>query len=262
MKNKESIRQFLTVFAVISTIAMNGISNRGVFNNTNIGGLSDKYTTFFIPAGYVFSIWGIIYMGLIAYSIYQAQKSQREHQELRDIYRWFLISCVANVAWLIVWLYQWVTLSLGLMLVILISLIAIYLKLGIGRQSVSRGMKWCVHVPFSIYLGWITVATVANVTTWLISMGWEGGNIAPQQWSMLMMTIATIIGLLMSIRHGDIAYVGVIVWAFIGIFVAYNADSFQVGITALILAAVAAASLAITYPARQKKDNELNFQFI
>ncbi len=253
MKNKDTKRQILTVFAIITTIAMNGVSNTGIFNNADIGELSDKYTTFFIPAGYVFSIWAVIYTGMLAYGIYQAQKPQKENSDLRGIYGWFLLSCVANIAWLIVWLYQWVTLSLILMLVMLVSLIAIYLKLGIGRKPVSRGMKWCVHVPFSIYLGWITVATVANVTTWSISMGWDGWGIAPQTWSVTMMAVATLVGILMSLRHGDIAYVGVIVWAFIGIFVAYNAQSSLVGITALALASVAAGSLFVTVPSKRKK---------
>ena len=145
------------------------------FNGQETGAISDRFAIYFVPAGYVFSIWGLIYLGLIAYAIFQALPAQRENPRLRSIGGLFALASVANIAWIFLWHYEVFPATLAVMLVLLGSLIAIYLRLGTGLTQVSRAETWMVRVPFSVYLGWITVATVANATQLLYFLGWNGG---------------------------------------------------------------------------------------
>ncbi len=215
--NKDAFRQYFIVFAVLLTIAVNGAANVLPLNGLNTGEISDRFQVYFVPAGYVFSIWGLIYLGLIAFAIYQALPAQRENPDLRGIGYLFALSCLGNIAWLFLWHFEVFPLTIVAMLALLLSLIAIYLRLGIGRVSVPVAMKWLVHIPFSIYLGWVTVATIANATSLLDYLKWDGWGIAPQTWAVIMLLVATVIAALVSLTRGDVAYLLVIVWAFVGI---------------------------------------------
>jgi hypothetical protein len=197
-----------------------------------------------VPAGYVFSIWGLIYLALAAYAVYQALPAQRENPRLQSIVELFALSCVANALWLILWHYEVFPLTLAAMLTLLLVLIAIYLRLDIGRARVSITEKWLVHVPFSIYLGWITVATIANVTTVLDYLGWDGWG-APQAWAVVMMILGAGIASAMGLTRGDAAYMLVIVWAFMGIAVKHSTTPL-VSITAWVTAALVAVMTIIS----------------
>jgi benzodiazapine receptor len=214
---RDTFRQILTVVAVVATIVVNALANILPFNGQQTGAISDRFAIYFVPAGYVFSIWGLIYLGLIAYAIFQALPAQRENPRLRSIGGLFLVSSVANIAWIFLWHYEVFPATLPVMLVLLGSLIAIYLRLGTGRTSVSRAETWLVRVPFSIYLGWITVATVANATQLLYFLGWNGGAIGPEAWTVVMLAVAVVLAWLMAITRRDVTYLLVLVWAFIGI---------------------------------------------
>ncbi|MGD2159412.1 MAG: tryptophan-rich sensory protein [Anaerolineales bacterium] len=215
--NRDTLRQWLVLIAVVVTIIFNVLANALPLNGLNTGEISDRFQVFFVPAGYVFSIWGLIYLGLIAYGIYQVLPAQRENPRLRRVGYLFLLSCLANVAWLFLWHYEVFEFTLVAMLVLLFSLIAIYLRLEIGRESVTSGEKWAVQIPFSIYLGWISVATIANVTQLLYYLDWGGWGIAPEVWAVIMLAAGVIISALMSLTRRDIAYSLVLVWAYIGI---------------------------------------------
>lgn len=215
--NRDTLRQIITVIGVLATLIVNGLANALPLNGQQTGEVSDRYLVYFVPAGYVFAIWGVIYLGLLAYAVYQALPAQRENPRLRSIGGLFALSSVANIAWIFLWHYENFPATLAVMLVLLASLIAIYLRLGTGRTQVSQAEKWAVRVPFSIYLGWITVATVANASQLLYWLGWNGGPIAPQAWAAIMLAVAVVLGLLMAITRRDAAYLLVLVWAFIGI---------------------------------------------
>ena len=215
--NRGIFRQMLNVLAVIATIAVNGLANALPLNGLNTGEISDRFQVFFVPAGYVFSIWGLIYLGLIAFAIYQALPAQRANPRLMRIDIPFVLSCLANIVWLFLWHYLQFPLTLLVMLFLLGSLITIYLRLDIGRVRVSPGERWCVHLPFSVYLGWVTVATIANATDVLDYLGWGGWGIPPQVWAVVMLVVATGLTLWMSLTRRDTAFLLVIVWAFIGI---------------------------------------------
>jgi hypothetical protein len=215
--NKNIVRQILVVIATTATILVNGLANALPINGKGTGEISDSFEVFFVPAGYVFSIWGLIYLFLVGYTIYQALPSQRENPALQKIGYIYVGSAVANIAWIFLWHYEIFPLTLVFMLIILGCLIAIYLRLDIGRVQVSTAEKWLVHLPFSIYLGWITVATIANVTSVLDDLGWSGWGISPEIWAILMLLAGVVISGLMSFTRADVAYSLVLIWAYIGI---------------------------------------------
>ena len=220
---KKWILQSVNILAIIATLAVNALANILKFNGQTTGGVSDKFQVYFVPAGYVFAIWGVIYIGLIAFGIFQALPSQRDNPRLNRIGYLFALSCVANILWLFCWHYEKFLLTLLLMLVLLLSLIAIYLRLEIGQVSVSGIEKWMLRIPFSIYLGWISVATIANVTDLLDYLHWTGWGISAVAWTVIMLLAGVIISALMSFLRGDVAYLLVIIWAYIGIAVKQTA---------------------------------------
>lgn len=210
-------RQVLTIVAVVATIIVNGMANALPLNGQRTGEISDRFTVFFVPAGYVFAIWGLIYLGLIAFAIYQALPAQRENPRLRRIGFWFVFSCVANSAWLFLWHYELFVLTIVVMLALLLALSVIYWRLEIGRSQVSPRETWCVCYVFSVYLGWISVATIANATAVLDYLSWNGWGISAEIWAVVMLVIAAGLAAAMQFRHRDSAYQAVLVWAFVGI---------------------------------------------
>ena len=181
------------------------------------GEVTDQFPVLFVPAAYVFAIWGVIYAGLVAFAIFQALPSQRENSRLRRIGGLFVVASLANIAWIFAWHYERFPLSMLFMLILLGSLIGIYLRLGTGRTRVAAAETWAVRVPFSIYLGWITVATIANVSQLLYVLGWGGWGIAPVTWTIIMLAAAVVVAALMAVTRRDVAYLAVSVWAVIGI---------------------------------------------
>jgi hypothetical protein len=214
---KDIFRQISVVVALALTIGVNILSNALPFNGRTAQQVSDSFDVYFVPAGYVFSIWGLIYLGLIAYAIYQVLPAQRENTQMRQIGWWFVLSSAANSVWLLLWHYGYNVLSVFVMLIILTSLIMIYLSRGPNWQGVPLLERWLVHLTFSIYLGWISVATIANITGTLFSVNWGGFGIAPETWTVIMLTVATVLAGLMAYFRRDVAFLLVLVWAFIGI---------------------------------------------
>jgi hypothetical protein len=251
---KDIVRQVLVLLSLLATIIVNGLASGLPLNGKTTGEISDSFDVFFVPAGYVFSIWGLIYLGLIAYAIYQLLPAQADNPDLRNIGAIFILSSLANMTWIFLWHYEVFPLTVVAMIILLASLIVIYLRLNIGRAQVSPGMRWFVHLPFSIYLGWITVATIANVTTLLAYWDWGGWGISPEAWAAIMLAIATVVGGLVSFTRGDIAYAAVLIWAIVGIGVKHS-DTPVVG-TAAWAAAVVTAILLIAglYRRRRKSD--------
>lgn len=237
------LRQFAVIVVTLATIAINGLATGLPLNGQSTGEISDRFPSLFTPAGYVFSIWGVIYLGLIAYMVFQALPAQRTNPRLRSIGWLYVISGLANSVWIFLWHYNQFTLSLVVMLVLLVSLIVIYQRLNPWRASVSSVERWTTHIPFSIYLGWITVATVANAATVLLDIGWDGWFLPEMGWALAMISIATLIGLYFAMIKRDVAYVAVLVWAFIGIAVKQSATPpvLYAAASGAIVLAVAAA---------------------
>jgi translocator protein len=242
------IRQILNIIAFIAVVVVNGLANSLPINNQTTGAISDAYPVMFTPAGYVFSIWGLIYLGLLAFVIYQALPAQRENPRLERIGYWFVWSSLFNIIWIFLWHYELIALSVVVMAGLLISLIVIYLRLEIGRTRVSAGEGLLVRLPFSIYLGWISVATIANVSVFLYDLGWDGFGTTEQIVTVVMLAIGSLLGLIMVARHREVAYPLVLAWAFAGIVVRQSEFSLvvigaSVGAVAMLGAAVVALLL-------------------
>jgi hypothetical protein len=239
----DHLRQLAVIVVTLATIAINGLATGLPLNGQSTGEISDRFPSLFTPAGYVFSIWGVIYLGLLAYMVFQALPSQRTNPRLRAIGWFYVLSGVANSTWIFLWHYNQFALSLVVMLVLLASLFMIYQRLNPWRTLATRAERWTTHIPFSIYLGWITVATVANAATVLLDIGWDGWFLPPAGWALAMISVATLIGLYFAMIKRDVAYVAVLVWAFIGIAVKQNAMPpvlFAALIGAIVLAVAAA----------------------
>ena len=241
--NKDMLRQSVVVLAVMATIVINGLANALPLNGQTTGEISDRFQVYFVPAGYVFSIWGLIYLGLVLLAIYQGLPSQREHPRLRRIGYPFALSCLANIAWLFLWHYEYFPLTLAAMVTLLLLLITIYVRLGIGRVAVSTTERWLAHVPFSIYLGWITVATIANAASLLDYLNWGRWGLSAEAWTVIMLLAGVGIASAISFTRGDVAYMVVIIWAFVGIAVKHS-DTPVVAIAAWVATGLVGLALA------------------
>ena len=207
----------LNILAFVATIAVNAMANILPINGQTTGQISDRFQVYFVPAGYVFSIWSVIYLALAAFVVYQALPSQRSSPRLKRIDSLFLVSSAANSLWILLWHFELFLATVLVMVILLVVLIAIYRRLDVGRARVSLAERWFVHLPFSIYLGWITVATIANVTATLAYYRWDGWGIAPEMWAVIMIVVGAAIALATSLPRRDAAFMLVIVWAFAGI---------------------------------------------
>ncbi len=214
---KDILRQITVIVTILATLIVNTLANALPINGLNTGQISDRFNVYFVPAGYVFSIWGVIYLGLIAFAVFQALPSQRQNPRMRATGWWIALSGLANSAWIFLWHYEQFPLTLIAMLVLLAALIVTYLRLGIGRTIVPAAETLAVRLPFSIYLGWITVATIANITTVLDYLKWSGFGIAPEVWMVIMVAAVLVITVLMIFTRRDAAYAIVILWALAGI---------------------------------------------
>jgi len=239
---KDLVRQIIVILSVTATIVVNILANALPLNGLNTGEISDRFQVYFVPAGYVFSIWGLIYIGLIAYAVFQALPSQRENPRLRATGYLVALSGLANIAWIFLWHYEQFPWTLFAMFSLLGLLIAIYLRLGIGITKVSTAETWAVRIPFSVYLGWITVATVANITNVLYFINWDGFGISPEVWMLIVLVAVIVIAGLVSLTRRDIAYNLVILWALVGIAVKHSSITL-VMVASLVSAVIVAAIL-------------------
>lgn len=218
-------RRTRTLWACLNALAfgvaltLNGLANALPINGITTGALSDLTPNLFVPMGATFAIWGLIYLWLFGFVVYGfvLAASRRSETPLAAIGPWFVVNGLANAAWIVAWHHVLVPLSLGLMGVLLVSLLALYQRLGIGRSDVSAADRWLVHAPVSLYLGWITVATIANVTTLAVGLGAPSFGSGPAALTVGVLVTAMLIALRMLWARRDVIFAGVVAWAFLGI---------------------------------------------
>lgn len=234
--------RLINALTLAGMLVVNALANALPLNGKNTGEISDSYPVLFTPAGYVFSIWGLIYIALIGFAVFQALPAQRANDRINRIGGWFALSNVLNMAWLFAWHWEVLWLSVVFMVGLLACLLVIYTRLEIGLHARTSPMEQTmVDFPFSLYLGWISVATIANVSAALYASGWNGFGLAPQVWTVIMIIVAAVLGLLMIQRRNALAYPAVLIWALIGIRVRPDQNE-TVG-----TAAAAAAFLILLY---------------
>ncbi len=255
--NSSSILRYANIIFFALTVAVNSLAG----GTTLIGGqltaaVSDAHPTLITPAGYVFSIWGIIYILLGVFAVNQALPSQQGKEYQSKIGWLFVLSNLINIGWLFLWQFEYLSLSVVLMFLLLATLIAIYLRLGIGKSRASLRERLAVQLPFSVYLGWITVASIANVAATLVSIGWDGLGISPETWAILVVSVALIITMLMLITRKDMAYSLVIIWALVGIGVKQNGNQTIVLLMEISTAIVAVGLVATVIVTRLRKQTK------
>jgi len=209
--------QVVNVVAFLAVVIVNGLATTTLLNGRTTAEVSGFYPTLITPAGFTFSIWGIIYVLLLVFVVFQLLPRHRQDAFHRQISYLFALSSVFNIVWLFLWQYDYITVTVALMFALLASLVAIYLRLQIGKSKAPLREKLCVHLPFSVYLGWITVASIANVATALVSVNWDGFGISEATWAVLVIAIALMITLAVLATRRDSAYGLVIIWALTGI---------------------------------------------
>jgi benzodiazapine receptor len=238
--NKGVFFQAINVVAYVVTIAVNGLAG----STTLLGGVtsadvSDSYPTLVTPAGFTFAVWGIIYALLLVFAVYQLLPRNRSKPFLGQVGLLFGLSSAFNICWLFLWHYGYITYSVALMFALLASLILIYLRLGTGRAAVSLKERICVHLPFSVYLGWISIATIANVSVALTAAGWDGWGIEASTWAVAIICVALVLTLAVLATRKDAAFSLVVVWALVGIL------SKQSGYPNIVLAAEVAIAVIL-----------------
>ncbi len=240
--------QIANIIAFVATVFINYLSNTGAINNTTIGELSDTTENLFTPAGYAFSIWGLIYLMLLGFIIYQSRSlfvKVRDDSFILKTGWWFVISCLANSIWVILWLYGHFGICVIAIFVLLFSLLQIVLKnsmeLWDSPISVIAFLWW----PFVFYSGWVTVASIANVAAYLTSIGWDGWGISETIWTIILIIIAGTINLAVTWRRNMREFALVGAWALAAIAVANWDINRTVAFTAIIVAAVLFMSSSI-----------------
>ncbi|RZK41808.1 MAG: tryptophan-rich sensory protein [Pedobacter sp.] len=214
--------------ALVSTVFVNYLSNSGAFNGNTMKTVSDRYFNLFTPAGYAFSIWGLIYLGLFCFTIYTGRSlftKQEPHPALSKIGWWFVISCICNSLWVTAWLYDYTLLSVGLMVMILISLLNIITSLNISLKRENNKNYWLISIPFTLYVGWISVAIIANIAAYLTRVKWDGFGIDSTMWTIGMIVIAGFVNVYMITQRNMRAFGAVGIWALLAIAANQSTDS-------------------------------------
>ncbi len=251
--------QIANGIALIVTIVTNYLSNTGVFNGNTMKTISDKYHNYFTPAGYAFSIWGLIYLGLLGFVIYtgfglfkkENSNSEKENIVLK-IGWWFVISCIANSLWVIAWLYDYIGISVVIMIVILFSLLKIIVITRMELDFHPLKKYLFIFWPFAIYAGWISVALIADIAAWLTKIKWDGFGISPITWTIVMIIIAGIINVWVIWKRNlrEFALVGI--WALVAISVSNKGGEDLIISTCYIVAAIILISIIINGNRHQK----------
>jgi benzodiazapine receptor len=254
-----ALLKWSNIVAFVATVIVNGLAgSTTLLGGVNTAEISDANPTLITPAGYVFSIWGIIYVLLAVFVIFQALPSQKEKDYTKKIGWLFVLISVLNIVWLFLWQYEILGVSVVLMFLLLATLIAIYLRLNIGKSAVSLREKLAVHVPFSVYLGWITIASIANVAVFLVSENWDGFGISPVTWATLIIIVALAITVLVLATRRDIAYGLVIIWALTGIAVNQSGNQSIVTLTEASAIIVLLALATVVLLSRLKSGRNKN----
>lgn len=236
--NRPRILAILNLLGGLLVLVLNTLANTLPINGYNTGQISRMYPNLFVPAGFTFSIWSVIYLlmlGFMATSIKWMwhRPDSTNGKVAAAVSPWFLASCLANSAWIMAWHYLQVGLSVCIMVAFLAGLIMAYHQLQADKSKLSGAPKVFLYHFFIVYLGWISVAAIANITAWLVSLKWGGFGLDPAFWSLTLIAIAIVLGLLFIANKRDHAYAWVIAWALFGIYAEQSMTTPVIGSLAL-----------------------------
>ncbi|MBT2642831.1 tryptophan-rich sensory protein [Bacillus sp. ISL-41] len=225
-------RFFLNLLATVLVVLVNALANILPINGQTTGEISNRLDVLFTPAGYVFGIWGLIYFLLFIWTIRQFPASRRNLPGYQKATPLYVLSSVLNIAWILLWHYEFFLLTVFVMIGLLVTLIKLYHLIKNEDHSV-----WDL-LPFSVYLGWISVATIANISYYLKHIEWNGFGLSDVAWTLIMLVVATLLAIYFHHKNEDRIYPLVFVWAFIGIGVKNAASHQAVSITSYVLAGI------------------------
>jgi benzodiazapine receptor len=253
---RSKILIILNIVSFIGTLVVNTLANALPINGKNTGELSALYPNEFVPAGYTFSIWLVIYLALSGFVIYQAGGFTNTTKErmVDKLGVLFILTNLFNMGWILLWHYEQVGASVVIMLAFLVTLITIHLRFNIPDRSDGTSNKLWFEIPFSIYLGWIMIATIANITAWLVDQSWKGGLLSESAWAVIMITIAAFLCILILWKRRNYVIPMVAIWSIAGIMVKQRRIN---GWNDVVLAGSIACSLlilAILVSARRKAE--------
>jgi hypothetical protein len=244
------MKKLLVIFnslTLLAVIIVNALGGSGQIAGRNVGEVSRQYDTLFAPAGYAFSIWGIIYLMLFGFAGFQwyALLKKKNDDIIKSTGPFFILANLANIAWMFLWLNEFIGLSVLAMLLLLSSLIALTLRLKLEMWDAPLRILSFVWWPIAVYLGWIIVATVANIAAFLVSLSWEGFLLSPQAWAIIMIAIATAIYLTLIFTRNlrEAAVVGI--WALIAIAIKQWGNYLEITITAVFAAFILLSAILI-----------------
>lgn len=224
MKPLTKYLPIINTIALILTIGINYISNAGLLNGNTMKVISDRYANYFTPAGYAFSIWGLIYLALLGFVYYSIIGRKQAHTALilSRIGWWFVLSCLANSCWVIAWLNDYIGMSVIIMLIVLISLIAIIARTRMELDAHPLKEYLFIYWPFAMYAGWITVALIANISAYLTKIDWDGWGISGASWAIVMIVVAGLVNIIMVMIRNLREFAAVGIWALFAISVSNN----------------------------------------
>lgn len=254
---RSKILIILNIVSFLGTLVMNTLANALPINGKNTGELSALYPNEFVPAGYTFSIWLVIYLTLAGFVIYQTGgfSNATKRDLVEKLGALFIVTNLLNMSWIVLWHYQQVGASVLIMLAFLATLITIHLRFDIPRRTSTTAEKLWFEMPFSIYLGWIMIATIANITAFLVDQNWTGAPLTEQTWAIMMISIAALLCILILWKKGNYVIPMVAIWSIVGIIVKQRRIN---GWNDVVLAGSIACSLlllAILVSARRKAEN-------
>lgn len=213
----DPIRHLAVPAALLAMVAFNILAVTLPLGGRDTSEVSAMYSNLFTPAGFTFSIWSVIYIGLTAFTVYQFLPSQANKPVVQRVAVLFIISCLLNLSWLLTWHYLWIGMSVILMVLLLLTLILIYTHVARRKSANTTAYRIMVALPFRIYLGWISVATIANISAYLTSVGWDGSPIGETGWALILIGATVVLGLLSLWTQRDYYYTLVLVWGLSGI---------------------------------------------
>lgn len=244
----------LQITAFIIMIAVNALANILPINGLNTGEVSAFYPNYFVPAGFTFSIWGIIYLLLAVYLFASTQLLLKKNNDATkekmsiQVAKIFIGTCILNASWIFAWHYLQVLASVFIMLLFLFTLTIMYIKQQQATVSFTPFQQFAIHIPFVVYLAWICVATIANITALLVSIGFNGIGVEPTTWSICMIIVATLLAIYFGIKEKQWAFCAIISWALYGILQGQKSSSYAIGLSATIcMVVVLIATVIATY---------------
>lgn len=249
---------FVYLIGLMLVLAVNALANILPINGYNTGQVSGFYPNYFVPAGFTFGIWAVIYFLLIGFVVisffafYSTRFNPDARKSIELISPLFLVTCLLNAGWIVAWHYLFLGPSLVIMIAFLVMLIKGYLRIRSQKNAYGFFYRLWVYHVFVVYLAWISVATIANFTALFVGIGWQGDPFEPTSWAVLLIIVAWLLGIFFVGKLKEPAFGFVLCWAFFGIYANQIEQSRPVGLTAAVGLCFLLA-MTITVLVRSKK---------